>query len=294
MPIRATDGWLINAHPVNYHPWLYWLDSKIVSTDGREYAQQVITGKWIHKFALGIIGNEDVSELSIAPLSNNITMNYGKSILSNIIVENYAIGVIGTSDGVEHAIGILANHNKNNFAVSTISNQALPRTNIATQSENMLVNGNMEIFTGTANDGISDTIFGWINYDPGNPDNEVRETVTNAYKGNYALKLSTVSGWNPIIAQVIDVKPNARHKISFATHGDGINAANYGLWSGSNFAASNSVGGGGTGVSGSAWEIVTACVTSLPNETKFYIYFYGTPVSGSVWYDDVAIVELFE
>ena len=123
VPIRATDGYLHTYHIANYHPWLYFLDSKIIPNVSEINALGVIGTNSVITFANSIIGQHYIMQTAHAVISNNIMNSISSIVISNQISRQFATNVITNQIGRKISNPINSNQIiNNNHAMSVLSN----------------------------------------------------------------------------------------------------------------------------------------------------------------------------
>ena len=157
----------------------------------------------------------------------------------------------------------------------------------------LVTNGDFETYTGTQDDGTTDSYSGWLVYDI---EGTIEATAT-VHSGNNALKLTRTSGTiksNVKVTQDITVEGNKDYILSFYTRGDGTDDGTYSIY--------NVTTGGyisnyiHTGVSDTTYTEVIYVFTTPPNTTSIRIQLAANDNTdlATIYYDDVSIKRIGE
>ncbi len=140
----------------------------------------------------------------------------------------------------------------------------------------LAINGDFTNYTGTPDDGISDTISDWNSVLYGGDLIE----ITNTAVSGTAVKLTKGTSSDTRITQSIAVKPNKKYVYSFYTRGDGTNDGAYQVYDNSNGASitNNRVS---TGVKGTSYTKIEYQFITPPGCTSITIYFFVSQTAGA-------------
>lgn len=162
-----------------------------------------------------------------------------------------------------------------------------PRTDFGNE---LLTNTSFETFTGTADDGSSNTFTDWGNVGVDDPSgNKIEAVTTVAHSGTHAVKLSAGTSYNVYLAREIDVLDNQDITVSFWTGAGGTGQAALSLYDPlhGGYPFTNAMD---SGITGSEWEEFTATITMPEGGTKLGIAILCPITLGTHCYvDDVSV-----
>lgn len=150
----------------------------------------------------------------------------------------------------------------------------------------LLTNGGLETYTGTLDDGATDSFTGWTNSGT-DASNRIEATAT-AYSGSAAVKLVVGTALTPILSQTVTVAQLTDHLLTLWTRGDATAQLCYRL---------SDVGSGRvlthwiyTGATATAWAQFTRRFAIPPNVTQLKIELSAT--AGTVYVDALTLAEV--
>jgi hypothetical protein len=154
----------------------------------------------------------------------------------------------------------------------------------------ILTNGGFEDYTGTLDDGQTDSFTDWTNY---NAAKGIIEATATAHSGGVALKITNINGVDRIdLQRIIPVVPGATYTLSMYVRGDGTNSPWYriGNVTGSTPVIESS-GATPIKITGTSYQLFTKTFTAPADCTSIALYLYGSyQKAGSVvYFDDVSL-----
>jgi hypothetical protein len=201
----------------------------------------------------------------------------------------------GDNAGASLLTGRVASWGVLNYALTPaqvadyIATKRLPHEGVG--SMQMLTNGSFDTFTGTADNGVTDTFAGWTNY-PGSGTPGIIEAVTEGT--GVACQLTVGSQGVAYVAAQTKLPAGSRCRGSIRARGDGTNAGEWSVYSPSAAAFVNDIDGGGritTGVTGTSWQTLTRTWDVPASITDAELRLYGkVGTTGAVCaFDDVQV-----
>jgi len=204
---------------------------------------------------------------------------------------NRADGALGSTDGQGHAegnggSGLAWTHDVGAWAVS--SNKAV---GTPTQGAEILTNLGFETYTGSQDDGVSDTFSGWNLSAVNDGLGDKAEATATVQGGANALKL-TYTTTRPVAGHTRNVSAATWLQCLAYSRGDGSPNSDglFYLWDNTNY---NSLFYGTTGVTGVAYQLVVRTTRTPGNCTQVIFFAAGSGGAGKVcYYDDCSLKTL--
>lgn len=155
---------------------------------------------------------------------------------------------------------------------------------------NLVDNGGMETYTGSQDDGITDTFTGWTNANVNDGINSKIDATATNHSGSNAIKITRgSSGGAPYVDQVINVTAGKSYLLTFYTRGDGTNSSRYQVYSGATTVIPITT----TGITGTSYSRVSSIFTVPTGLTTVSLDMVGGSSAGSiVYFDDVSVIPL--
>jgi hypothetical protein len=155
----------------------------------------------------------------------------------------------------------------------------------------LVVNGNFETFTGTADDTTSDNLGTWTDTSNDGTGNHIWVLTANPapHGGTYCVKYQRDSSTNAQSYQNFAVTAGKLYKVTFWTQGDGTNAGRYALYDVT--AGATITGNLTTGVTAATWTQVTHYITAPAGCASMRLYFLTSTTAGSFFVVDDASVQ---
>jgi hypothetical protein len=148
----------------------------------------------------------------------------------------------------------------------------------------LILNGDLESFTGTVDDGSDDTFTSWTRQGTGLGD--LVEATATAWQGGYAAKLTRGNnGCN--INQTFTVASDKRYKLVFWSRGDGSVAGLYNLYDATNSAyiLTNT----STGNTTTTYDQVAYSFAAPSGCVSLKVTFSSPGSNGSAYYDSISV-----
>lgn len=163
---------------------------------------------------------------------------------------------------------------------NNLESKADPIIQPETYGSELVINGGFEAYTGTQDDGVTDTFNGWTSY------SGLVEATATAHSGSDAVKLTY--GNNVLIYNTLNVVAGATYTFSFWSRGDGTNSLHYSIYDLDHSYATIAVAYGASGIN---YQLVTATITIPAGCThinpQFTVY-----NSGNAYLDDVSFRQI--
>lgn len=157
----------------------------------------------------------------------------------------------------------------------------------------LLTNGGFETYTGTQDDGVTDTFTGWTKVNAGTGNIiDATATVPATSAGTNAAKLSGTST-NGILRQYVTVTPGQIYGICGWTSGDGTNAGRYSIYDMTNGA--NIKDYTSTGVTSATYAYLRIAFTAPAGCTQIRLYLVQPPGGSGNWarFDDLSMRAIY-
>ena len=160
----------------------------------------------------------------------------------------------------------------------------------STPGDNLLTNGSFEQYTGTPDDGTSDTITGWIN-NPTAVGDKVEAVTATKHHDAAAVKLTAVAGTGGIsMCQKVAVNAGQRYRFSVWTQGDGVADGNIEIFGGSSSAPdwASSVVNEQTGHASASWGQYQKDFLAPAGKTHLWVFLAAT-TGHYAYFDDAQL-----
>jgi hypothetical protein len=156
---------------------------------------------------------------------------------------------------------------------------------------NRVANGDFAAYTGTLDDGNSDTFTAWTNADVDDPNGDTVEAVAGG-SGAVWLKISTggTTGARPSVGQALTVTPGTDYLLTFWNKGDGSGGA--GAWRLYDEAGGTALSAlTETGNATTTWTPARIRFTAPANRTTVYLRLWGPAADdpGAAWFHTVSV-----
>ncbi len=152
--------------------------------------------------------------------------------------------------------------------------------------DDLILNGDFAIYTGTPDDGTTDAFSDWT-ISGVDASNRIEATAT-AHEDSSAVKIVAATTGTPIIGQAVSATARKDYLLTFWTRGDG--AAEL-IWRLTDVTSGEALSAWRyTGITGTDWTQITQRLTIPPQATTLGIEFSAT--AGTAYLDDVSFVRV--
>jgi len=160
--------------------------------------------------------------------------------------------------------------------------------NLASGGAELITNGGFETYTGTRDDGASDTFTGWTAALIADGLGNKCEATATAQAGSAAVKFSRALG-APYIYQTITVTPGKLYRLHFWTRGDGTRSGQYKVRN--HTAGADIIAQTSTDVTGTTYTERSVIFAAPAGCVSVGVYVYAPSTAGTAYFDGVSVVE---
>ncbi len=158
-------------------------------------------------------------------------------------------------------------------------------------TEMVTSNAGFETYTGSQDDGVSDTFTGWTSQGVNDVSGDKIEAVSTSYNGSNAIKLTRTTGYTSV-RQAYTVVPGKTYRATVYSRGDGTRYGSLGFYD-----ATNSVylPSGSTIITNNAtttYSKFTYDLTIPSTCVSLRIYLFSPASAGSAYYDNLSFKEV--
>jgi hypothetical protein len=179
-------------------------------------------------------------------------------------------------------LGVSANGQNNTTMFDEISLKQ-----VTTQGSELTTNGNFDSFTGTADDGASDTFDNWNNVGVNDVAGNRIEATNTLYRSGTTSVLITRTTASPVITQNVSTTAGKLYKVSYFTRGDGTHAGSYGVWINSAYAIPST----STGYTSTSWNYGSFYFTATTTTAQIQ-FSTSTNNGATAGFDNVSVSEV--